>query len=164
MEENNNINFDPVKAVKDFLIKSEISAEIIHTEKTIFTVSDASVAVGAPETEILKSILLQVNRGEYIALALMSGPNRIDTKKIKKRLQASHVKFLDAESCYKWSGFGPGGVPPIGYPKQPITLIDEDLFLYKTIWSAGGTDHHFFPISPDELRRITNGEVVDIKK
>lgn len=164
MEEINSINIDPVKAVKDFLNKSEISAEIIHTKKTIFTVSDASAAVGAPEAEILKSILLQVNRGEYIALALMSGPNRIDTKKIKKILQASHVKFLDSESCYKWSGFRPGGVPPVGYPKQPITLIDEDLFLYKTIWSAGGTDHHFFPISPDELRRITNGEAVDIKK
>ena len=156
--------FNPVEAVKKFLTNANVLVEIIHTENTIFTVADASAAVGAPEPEILKSILLRVNKGQYYALALMSGVNRIDTKKIKKLLGASNVRVEDSEACYEWSGFRPGGVPPIGYPEQPRTFIDEDLFLYETVWSAGGTDHHFFPISPNELMRITGGEKADIKK
>lgn len=157
-------DFDPVATVNKFLINKNFTGKIIHTEETIFTVSDASAAVGAPEAEILKSILLRINRGEYYVLALMSGINRIDTKKIKKILNASHVKFADPDFCYEWSGFRPGGVPPVGYSKQPRTLIDEDLFLYQTVWSAAGTDHHFFPIAPDELMRITDGEKDNIKK
>lgn len=164
MTEINDNNFDPVSAVKKQLDRSGIEVEIVHTENTIFTVSDAAKAVGAPECEILKSILLQANKGEFLILALMSGTNRIDTKKIKRKLKVSHLRFLDPESCYEWSGFRPGGVPPIGYPYQPTTLIDEDLFLYDKVWAAGGTEHHFFPISAEELIIITGGEKADIKK
>jgi len=157
-------NFQPVEAVHKFLDDAGYKGKILHTEATIFTVADASAAVGAPEPEILKSILLRVNRGEYFALALMSGINRVETKKIKKILGASHVSFAQPESCYEWSGFQPGGVPPVGYPEQPVTLLDEDLFIHETVWAAAGTDHAFFPISPCELLKITHGEKEDIKK
>lgn len=140
-------DFDPVEAVSSFLSDSGFDGRIFHTEETIFTVSDASSAVGAPEEEILKSILLRVNRGEYFALALMSGVNRVDTKKIKRMLGASHVSFANPEECSEWSGFKPGGVPPVGYPEQPRSFLDEDLFNYSEVWAAAGTDHAFFPIS-----------------
>lgn len=164
MERRNREGFSPVEAVRSFLAQRGYDCEIIRTEATIFTVKDASLAVGAPEPEILKSILLRINRGEYFALALMSGVNRVETKKIKKILGASHVSFADPELCLEWSGFAPGGVPPVGYPEQPRTLLDEDLFLYGTVWSAAGTDHAFFPVSPDELLAMTGGEKADIKK
>ena len=138
-------NFDPIEAVRAFLEEARCDSQIKRTEATIFTVSDASAAVGAPEEEILKSILLRVNHGKSYALALMSGVNKVDTKKV-------------------WSGFRPGGVPPVGYPEQPQTLLDEDLFNYGTVWAAAGTDHAFFPVAPDELLRITGGAKGDIKK
>ena len=157
-------NFDPVEAVQKYLSEVNCSAKIMHTKETIFTVSDASKAVGAPEGEILKSILLRENHGASRALALMSGANRVDTKKIRHLLGAQHVSFAQPEECIEWSGFRPGGVPPVGYPSQPVTLLDEDLFLYEIVWSAAGTDHAFFPISPAELLKITNGSKADIKK
>jgi len=157
-------NFNAVEAVQKQLDKMGCNAKIIHTEATIFTVSDASVAVGAPEEEILKSILLRVNHGQSYALALMSGVNRVDTKKIRHILGAQHVSFAKAEECIDWSGFRPGGVPPVGYPSQPVTLLDEDLFKYETVWAAAGTDHAFFPVCPAELLRITEGNKGDIKK
>ncbi|MDO9543703.1 MAG: YbaK/EbsC family protein, partial [Synergistaceae bacterium] len=92
-------DFDPVEAVSKYLSNSGFNGRIFHTEETIFTVSDASSAVGAPEEEILKSILLRVNRGEYFALALMSGINRVDTKKIKKIMGVSHLSFANPEEC-----------------------------------------------------------------
>ena len=138
--------------------------KIFHTEKTIFTVSDAAAAVGAPASEILKSILLRVNRGESFALALMSGVNRVDTKKIKRLTGASHVSFASPEECTGWSGFKPGGVPPVGYPEQPVTFVDEDLFLYKEVWAAAGSEYAFFPVAPDDLINMTKGTKADIKK
>ncbi len=157
-------DFDPVEAVSKCLLDSQFDGKIFYTKDTIFTVSDASSAVGAPEEEILKSILLRVNRGKFFALALMSGVNRVDTKKIKKMLKVSHLSFANPEECLMLSGFKPGGVPPVGYPEQPMTLIDEDLFKYSEVWAAAGTDHAFFPICPKELMRITRGEKADIKK
>ena len=156
--------FDPVESVRKHLEECGCRSQIKLTEATIFTVSDASAAVGAPEEEILKSILLSVNHGKSFALALMSGVNMVDTKKIRKLLGTSHVSFASKEACEEWSGFSPGGVPPVGYPEQPATLIDEDLFRYETVWAAAGTDHAFFPVSPHELLRITGGRRAEIKK
>ena len=89
-------NFDPIEAVRAFLEEARCDSQIKRTEATIFTVSDASAAVGAPEEEILKSILLRVNHGKSYALALMSGVNKVDTKKVKRALGASHVSFAGA--------------------------------------------------------------------
>ena len=86
-------NFDPIEAVRAFLEEARCDSQIKRTEATIFTVSDASAAVGAPEEEILKSILLRVNTLDRVLLALMSGVNKVDTKKVKRALGASHVSF-----------------------------------------------------------------------
>lgn len=153
-----------VEAVRNFLKEAGSEAEVIFTDETIFTVSDAAKAVDAPESEILKSILLKVNRGEYYALALMSGVNRVDTKKIKKLLGASRITFANADECFDFSGFRPGGVSPVGYDVQPKTFLDDDLFLHGRVWSAAGTDRAVFPVSPEELLKLTGGERADIKK
>ena len=155
---------DPVGRVAEFLGQSGCDSKIFHTDDTIFTVDDASRAVGAPPEEILKSLLLRLDGGADWALALMSGPNKVHEKKVKRALAARKVQFGTAEAIKNFCGFEPGGVPPVGYAAQPRTLIDEDIFKYRTVWAAAGTDHDFFPISPEELLRITSGTRAYIKK
>ncbi|MDR1885881.1 MAG: YbaK/EbsC family protein [Synergistaceae bacterium] len=155
---------DPVGRVAAFLRHSGSESKIFHTEDTIFTVEDASRAVGAPPEEILKSLLFSVNDGEYWALALMSGSNKVNDKKIRRALDARKVRMGTAEAIKSFSGFEPGGVPPVGYIVQPRSLLDLDIFNYGTVWAAAGSDHDFFPISPEELLRITSGTREDIKK
>ncbi|MDR1580289.1 MAG: YbaK/EbsC family protein [Synergistaceae bacterium] len=155
---------DSVQKVREFLSSSRCDSNIVHTEETIFTVEDASRAVGAPPEHILKSLLFVGDDGEW-ALALMSGSNKVHDKKLKRALgSACKIHMASAEAIKTFSGFEPGGVPPVGYDKQPKTVLDEDLFKYGTVWSAAGTDHDFFPISPDELLRITAGITSNIKK
>ena len=154
---------DPSGKVKAFLEASGCEASIVHSEGSIFTVEDASRIVGVPPEQILKSLLFVTDEGEW-ALALMSGSNRVNDKKVKRALGTSKVRMGTAEAIKEFSGFEPGGVPPVGYPTPPRALLDADLFLYDVVWSAAGTDHDFFPISPDELLRITGGVKADIKK
>jgi prolyl-tRNA editing enzyme YbaK/EbsC (Cys-tRNA(Pro) deacylase) len=155
---------DPVKKVRAFLSSARCDSKIVHADETIFTVEDASRTVGAPPEHILKSLLFASDEGAW-ALALMSGSNKVHDKKLRRALGlACKIRMASAEAIRAFSGFEPGGVPPVGYEKQPKTVLDEDLFKYGTVWSAAGTDHDFFPISPDELLRITGGIKADIKK
>ena len=154
---------DPVGKVKAFLEASGCEARIIHSDNTIFTVDDASRTVGAPPEQILKSLLFVTHEGEW-TLALMSGSNKVNDKKVKRALGTTRVRMGTAEAIKAFSGFEPGGVPPVGYPTPPRALLDDELFLYDVVWSAAGTDHDFFPISPGELLRITGGVRADIKK
>lgn len=158
---------DPAAKVKKFLREAGCDAPVTHSAETIFTVGDASRAVGAPPEEILKSLLFVAaleGRGDRWVLALMSGANRVSDKKVRRALGAQKIRMGLVDAIMAYSGFAPGGVPPVGYPEQPETLLDEDLFRYDIVWAAAGTDHDFFPISPRELQKITRGTVADIKK
>jgi Cys-tRNA(Pro) deacylase len=151
-----------VTRVRDFLARNGLDEIIRETDETIRTVEDAARAVGVPPEEILKSILLLSD--EEPVLALMSGPNRVDMGKIKTRLGVRKVYMARPEWVFRFSGYKVGGVPPVGYENQPLTLLDESLFQYDTVWAAAGTDHAFFPVEPDELLRLTGGTVCDIRK
>lgn len=151
-----------VAKVRVFLEGNGYENIICRTNETIKTVDDAAKAVGAPPEEILKSILLLAD-GKPV-LALMSGPNRVDFRKVKSLLGAKKVSMAKPEWVFEFSGYKVGGVPPVGYDKQPLSLIDETLFNHDVVWAAAGTEHAFFPVSPEELKRLTGGKACDISK
>ena len=153
---------EPVLTVRRFLREREFPDTITYTEETIFTVEDASRAVGALPEHILKSLVLLAD--DCPMLALMSGSNRVDVKKVRREAGAKKVRMADPEYVLRWSGYKIGGVPPVGYPELPLAFLDEDLFLYPVVWAAAGTEHSFFPVSPEELARLTGGRKCCIKK
>jgi prolyl-tRNA editing enzyme YbaK/EbsC (Cys-tRNA(Pro) deacylase) len=132
------------------------------TEETIFTVEDASRAVGAPAEEILKSLIFLVD--ERPTLVLMSGANRVDPRAVAREAKGKKVKMASPEYVFEHFGFRVGGVPPTGYPDRMPALLDEDLFRYRVVWAAAGTDHAFFPIEPERLLTLTGGTKAPVKK
>lgn len=132
------------------------------TEDTIFTVEDASRAVGAPAEEILKSLVFLVD--DLPALVLMSGANRVDSKAVARTLQGKKVRMATPEYVFDRFGFRVGGVPPVGYPARLPALVDDDLFRHSVVWAAAGTDHAFFPIAPDRLLALTGGIRANLRK
>lgn len=153
---------DPVEIVRAFLRERGYPDSITFSEETIFTVDDASRAVGAPPSHILKSLVLLAD--EMPLLALMSGINRVDARKVRSACGAKKVRMADPEFVYRWSGFQVGGVPPVGYPEAIPALLDEDLFLYPVVWAAAGSDHAFFPVSPGDLEKMTGGRKCPLRK
>ncbi|MDR2136656.1 MAG: YbaK/EbsC family protein [Synergistaceae bacterium] len=136
--------------------------EIKVTEETIFTVEDATRAVGAPAEEILKSLVFLVD--ERPTLVLMSGANRVDLRAVAREGKGKKVKMASPEYVFQHFGFKVGGVPPTGYPLRMPALLDEDLFRYPVVWAAAGTDHAFFPIEPERLLALTGGTKAPVKK
>lgn len=155
-------DLDSVEKVRRFLEDAGHAGDILFSEETIRTVDDASRTVGAPPEEILKTLVLLAD--EEPVIVLMSGPNRIDLKKIRTLLGAKRVSMAKPEWVTEYSGFKVGGVPPVGFPGRPRTLLDEDLFMFEIVWAAAGTDHAFFPVNPATLCDYTSGQRCDIKK
>lgn len=155
---------EPVQKVRDSLNNSGASdIEIKIVEDTIFTVEDAAKTVGVPPEEILKSLIFVLDKKKP-CLVLMSGSNRVDSKKAALALGGKRGKMMSPDEVFSNYGFHIGGVPPVGYEEKLPAVLDEDLFKYKIVWSAAGTDHAFFPIEPERLLKITNGIKASVKK
>ncbi|MBN1217600.1 MAG: YbaK/EbsC family protein [Anaerolineae bacterium] len=140
-----------------------IEIAVKEFEATTRTAADAAQAIGCTVAQIVKSLVFIV--GDQSVLALVSGPNRLDEKKLAALGGVSRKKVRrgDAETVREITGFAIGGVPPFGHKTHLHTYIDEDFWQFDVIWAAAGTPNAVFSITPAELARVTGGMVVDLK-
>jgi Cys-tRNA(Pro) deacylase len=140
-----------------------LAVEIKEFTETTRTAEDAARAIGCSVAQIVKSLLFVVD-GRPL-MTLVSGPNRLDEKKLAAlcRVGKKKVKRADAGIVREATGFAIGGVPPFGHTSELPIYIDADFFQFEVIWAAAGTPNAVFAITPDELVRVTAGQVADLK-
>jgi prolyl-tRNA editing enzyme YbaK/EbsC (Cys-tRNA(Pro) deacylase) len=136
-----------------------IQVEITEFAESTRTAEEAAAAVNSTLGQIVKSLVFLA--GEQLVLALVSGTNRVDTEKLAA-VSAGPIKRANADVVREATGFSIGGVPPVGHTTPLPTYLDRDLLQYQVVWAAAGTPNAVFPISPDELQRITSATVVDL--
>lgn len=148
-----------VQAVLD---QCGLALQVIELPDSTRTALEAAQAVGCQVGQIVKSIIFKARRSSRPILVIASGINRVDEKKIEA-LIGEPLGKADADFVRRETGFVIGGVPPVGHVQKLETFIDPDLFQYDEIWAAAGTPHAVFCLSPDALRRISDGRVTEIK-
>lgn len=125
------------------------------------TAAEAATAIGTTVAQIAKSLVFFA--GEEPVLVLASGVDRISIEKLGRFLGAA-ARRADAEAVKRTTGFPIGGVAPVGHSSHLRVLIESNLLRHAELWASGGTPHAVFRTNPDELVRITGGEVVDLRE
>jgi Cys-tRNA(Pro) deacylase len=150
------------RKVQDALNKYGLSCQVVEMPQSTRTADDAARAVGCQVGQIVKSLVFQGKQSHQAILVATSGANRVNEKKIAT-LISELLSKADADFVREKTGFAIGGVPPVGHT-QPIRIfIDEDLMQYDEIWAAAGTPRAVFKLSPRDLQKITDGQVVSVK-
>jgi prolyl-tRNA editing enzyme YbaK/EbsC (Cys-tRNA(Pro) deacylase) len=93
---------------------------------------------------------------------LTSGANRVDEKRISA-YAGEAIARADADFVRAMTGFAIGGVPPIGHIQKMETYIDEDFLQYPSIWAAAGTPNAIFELKTEDLQRMTDGKIAQVK-
>ena len=126
------------------------------------TAADAAAAIGVTVGQIVKSLVFGVDN--EIVMALVSGSNQLDEKKLALAAGGAKCARVDADAVREATGYPIGGVPPLGLATHLRVFIDPDLLQYDEVWAAAGTWNDVFAIEPGALQRATNGVVSDIKR
>jgi len=125
------------------------------------TAQQAADSLGVSVGQIAKSIVFRRTADGAAVLVITAGDRRVDEQKV-----AAHVGPIgraDADFVRAQSGFAIGGVPPLAHTHTPVTLIDQSLLRFDTVWAAAGHPHAVFPLRPHDLERLTGGApVVDV--
>jgi len=150
-----------VERVRQALVAHGLHVEITEFSQSTATSQQAADALGVPVATIVKSLVFLA--GEEPILVLASGANQVDTEKLA-RAAGAKVRRPDADRVKEATGFVIGGVAPVGHAHPLPTYIDADLLRYDRLWAAAGSPYAVFPITPQELVRITRGRVVDLKR
>lgn len=151
-----------VRQVQEKLKELGHSNEVVKLTDSARTAQEAADALGCEVAQIAKSIIFKIKSTNQPLLVVASGANRIDEKLVEQTLNDKLGK-ADADFVLESTGFVIGGVPPLGHKTPVLTYIDEDLFQYETLWAAAGHPKAVFQLSPDELEKMTKGQVISVK-
>lgn len=147
--------------VRDALRAHGLAGEVVELRASARTAAEAAAACGVAVAQIVKSLVFLA--GPEPILALVSGANQADEARLAA-LVGKPIRRADADAVRAATGFAIGGVPPVGHARTLRVLIDRDLLGYDRLFAAAGTPHTVFPVTPEELCRVTGGQVADIKR
>ncbi|RPJ51278.1 MAG: YbaK/EbsC family protein [Chloroflexi bacterium] len=148
--------------VQNVLTELGYFGQVIEHAASTRTAVEAAQAAGCEVGQIVKSLVFRLQPANEPVLVLVSGPNRVHEKHFGQRLGGT-LERADADYVHEISGYAIGGVPPVGHKTPLKTYVDEDLLQYETVWAAAGTPNAVFEVSPPELVRISEGQVVNVK-
>jgi prolyl-tRNA editing enzyme YbaK/EbsC (Cys-tRNA(Pro) deacylase) len=149
--------------VQDTLAALGFSNQVIELPDSTRTSAEAAAAVGCTVGQIAKSLIFQGRESGRPLLVIASGSNRVNEKRLAEQF-GEKLKKPDADFVRNQTGFVIGGVAPVGHSQPLTTLIDEDLLQHQEIWAAAGHPNAVFSLTPNELVRMTGGQVLALKQ
>lgn len=148
--------------VQDVLVERGFNCSVIEYAESTRTAQEAAERACCTLGQITKSLIFKGKTTNKPILVLTSGANRVDEKHIGEYAREP-IGRADADFVRAVTGFAIGGVPPLGHTQKMETYLDEDLMRYETIWAAAGTPNAIFELTPSDLQKMTDGEVVRVK-
>src|SRR5690606_32048321 len=148
------------RIVHDALREAGITGDIVVLPDAAATAALAAAALGVEVGAIANSLVFWSDDAPL--LVMTSGAHRVDTAALAERLGRRPIRRASAEQVRDATGQVIGGVAPTGHPAPLETIVDEALADHPQIWAAGGTPHTVFPLTFDELVRLTGGRVAKV--
>jgi prolyl-tRNA editing enzyme YbaK/EbsC (Cys-tRNA(Pro) deacylase) len=148
--------------VQDTLASLGFDYTVIEHVGSTRTAQEAADRAGCELGQIVKSLIFKGKTSGKPILVLTSGANRVDEKRISE-FAGEAITRPDADFVRAVTGFAIGGVPPIGHLQKMETYIDQDFLQYETIWAAAGTPNAIFELKTNDLQKMTEGSVVQVK-
>ncbi|MCJ9430466.1 YbaK/EbsC family protein [Kordiimonas marina] len=146
------------KALDDAGLKARVEKMPDSTR----TAAEAASAVGCTLGQIAKSLIFRAKATDAPILAIVSGDNRLDTKKLEA-LIGEPVGKADADFVRARTGYAIGGIPPLGHSEKLRVFFDEDLFRFAEIWAAAGHPHCVFKTDPTALMAAAGAVRANLK-
>ena len=147
--------------VQDALQSAGLSARVVELAVAARTSQQAADALGIDVGQIAKSLIFRAAQSGRAVLVIAAGDRRVDEARIAARL-GEPIGRADPAFVREYSSFAIGGVAPLAHAKPMVTFVDTSLRRFANVWAAGGTPHCVFPLTPDELVRVSDGVELDV--
>ena len=138
-----------------------LDVDVVEFPDGTRTADDAAAAVGCKVDQIVKSMIFAAGDDREIVLALTSGSNLVDARRLAELAGVDACHRATADEVRSTTGFAIGGVAPIGHLSPLRTWIDPHLLTFEVIWAAAGSPKHVFAVDPRQLVALTGATIAD---
>ena len=154
----------PVGAIANSLIfETFIAASVGMREQLVGTAASVGMReqlIGTAASVGMREQLKGTAAGAPL-LIMTSGAHRVDLSKVGEQL-AVRLRRASPGFVREHADQPIGGVAPVGHPRPIPTIVDRALAEFDELWAAGGIPHAVFPLTYEELIRLTGGVEADV--
>jgi Cys-tRNA(Pro)/Cys-tRNA(Cys) deacylase len=97
-----------------------------------------------------------------VAVVPVSG--KLDLKALARAVGASKAAMADVKAAERATGYVAGGISPFGQKRAHLTVVDETVELWDTVYVSGGRRGLDVEIAPADLIEVTGAIVGDISR
>ncbi len=149
--------------VKQTLEKYSVVHRIIECNPDLADTATFCQKYGYKPEESANTLVVTSRKVEptVYAVCVVLAIDRLDVNNVvRKKMGVKKCSFADGETTVELTGMMIGGVTAVGIEDIPI-YIDANVMKAKQIIMGGGNRSTKIILSPDELRKLPNVEVVE---
>jgi Cys-tRNA(Pro)/Cys-tRNA(Cys) deacylase len=147
--------------LEGYLRREGVWYRILNKPPTIHT-ADASKVTGVSLEHITKSLVFKAD-GEPV-LGVIPGDRKVDLAKLATAVGAQRVELVTFEEAERFSGYPPGGTPPVHHTNIVKVVFDAELMRFNTIYGGGGSRDKLLELRVQDVLKLSGGIVADISK
>jgi len=152
---------EAAQRVQDALRSAGFGNEVRELDVPVRTAAAAAEAVGCRPEQIVKSLVFRRAETGRPLLVVASGGHRVSEDRLSA-LAGEPLVMGDPRFVREVTGFAIGGIPPVGHAQAIETIVDAHLLRLDGLWAAAGHPNSLFPLTGDELVRMTGGRVAEV--
>lgn len=135
--------------------------EYSHDESSESYGLEAAEKMGVPEERVFKTLVVSLDNRELV-VGVIPVSSMLSMKLIAKAAGAKKAAMADKSDVERSTGYVLGGVSPLGQKKRLKTIIDSSANNYPTVYVSAGRRGLEIELSPDDLTKLTSGELAEI--
>ena len=113
------------------------------------------------EHAVVKTLVFETNEKKPL-IVLMHGDKQVSTKNLARHLGVKSVEPVAPEKAFHLTGCLVGGTSPFGTRTKIPIYVERTIFDLEKILINGGKRGFLVEIEPEVVKRILNGEEVEI--
>jgi len=124
--------------------------------------SVSSRELGVDEHAVIKTLIMETETKEPL-IVLMHGDCQVSTKQLARELGVKAVSPCAPEVANRHSGYVVGGTSPFGTKKKMPVYVQKTILDLERIYINGGGKGFLVNLASQEIVKILNAQVVEIR-
>jgi Cys-tRNA(Pro)/Cys-tRNA(Cys) deacylase len=116
--------------------------------------------LGVPRERLFKTLVARVDERPVVGIVPVSG--KLSLKNLARAAGGKRGVMAEAADAERLTGYVVGGISPIGQIRRLPTIIDAGALEHSTIFVSGGKRGVQLELAPDDLVRLTGGDIAEI--
>lgn len=150
------------KRIQEILQKHRLSIHLIEFGDQTKTPKQTAETIGCDLGQVVKTHIFKGKHTGKPICIIASEKSSVDEHKVSLYVQ-EEIEIPSPEYVLQHTSFSIDTLPPIGYTLSSKPFIDEDLMQYQEIWAIAGSASCIFCLPPQDLQKITQGQIVSLR-